>query len=169
MKYFIYIILLAFSVISCNNGGESLSTHTANWEKRTIDHALSSSLESGSSYLSVYSEIYNRSEHRTYDLTATISIRNVNRADTIFIEKAEYFDTVGNSIRTYFNKPIYLTPMETVEIVIDDKDKAGGTGANIVFDWKIKPGSNPPLFEGVMISTYGQQGLSFTTQGIRIH
>jgi hypothetical protein len=25
-----------------------------------------------------------------------------------------------------------------------------------------------PLFESVMISTYGQQGISFLTQGIRI-
>jgi hypothetical protein len=27
---------------------------------------------------------------------------------------------------------------------------------------------NPPLFEAVMISTYGQQGLSFTTRGVQI-
>jgi hypothetical protein len=96
-------------------------------------------------------------------------MRNTNRADTIFIEKAEYFDTKGRSIRTYFNKPIYLAPMETVEIVIDELDKEGGTGANFIFDWKIKPTSNEPLFEGIMISTSGQQGLSFTTQGKRIN
>ena len=58
--------------------------------------------------------------------------------------------------------------METVEIVIDQDDNEGGTGANFIFDWKIKPDTNEPLFEAVMISTYGQQGLSFTTTGIRL-
>ena len=57
--------------------------------------------------------------------------------------------------------------METVEIVIDENDKEGGTGANFHFDWRIKPLSNEPLFEAVMISSFGQ-GLSFTTQGKRI-
>jgi Protein of unknown function (DUF3124) len=37
--------------------------------------------------------------------------------------------------------------METVEIIND---------------------MNPPLFEAVMILTYGQQGLSFTTRGLRV-
>lgn len=44
----------------------------------------------------------------------------------------------------------------------------GGTGANFTFDWKIKQGSNKPFFEGIMTSTSGQQGLSFTTKGIDI-
>ena len=58
--------------------------------------------------------------------------------------------------------------METVEIVIDEMDEQGGTGANFMFDWAMKKTSNEPLFEGVMISTSGQQGLSFTTQGRKI-
>jgi hypothetical protein len=84
------------------------------------------------------------------------------------LEKTEYFNTKGDLIRTYFNKMIFIAPMETVEIVIDEKDKVGGTGANFLFDWKIKPNTNEPAFEGVMISTSGQQGISFTTHGRRI-
>ena len=102
-------------------------------------------------------------------LTATISIRNVNKADTVYINKAEYYNTKGNSIRTYFDKPIFIAPMETVEIVIDERDQEGGTGANFLFDWTIKPNSNDPIFEAIMISTSGQQGLSFTTQGKKIN
>ena len=59
--------------------------------------------------------------------------------------------------------------METVEIIIDEIDKEGGTGANFLMEWKINQTSNEPLFEGVMISTSGQQGLSFTTHGIKIN
>ena len=59
--------------------------------------------------------------------------------------------------------------METAEIVIDEIDKEGGTGANFLFEWKVTKNTNEPFFEGIMISTSGQQGLSFTTQGRRIN
>lgn len=55
--------------------------------------------------------------------------------------------------------------METVEIVIDESDKEGGTGANFLFKWSISPNSSEPFFESVMLSTSGQQGISFTTRG----
>ncbi len=58
---------------------------------------------------------------------------------------------------------------EQVVLLIDEIDKEGGTGANFIFEWTIKRKSNEPIFESVMISTSGQQGLSFTTQGIRIN
>ena len=58
--------------------------------------------------------------------------------------------------------------METIEIVIGEPDREGGTGANFVIDWSISPDVVEPLFECVMISTTGQQGLSFVTEGKRI-
>jgi len=61
-----------------------------------------------------------------------------------------------------------LQKMETLEIVIAELDKKGGTGGNLIFEWGKKKTTSPPLFEAVMIATYGQQGLSFTTQGKRI-
>ena len=63
---------------------------------------------------------------------------------------------------------MYLTPMETTEIIIDEVDIAGGTGSNFIFEWKIPENCSEPLFEGVMSSTIGQQGLSFTTYAKRI-
>ncbi len=93
-------------------------------------------------------------------------MRNVNRRDTVYLGHAEYYGTTGELIRTYFQGPIYILPLETVEIVIDEIDKAGGTGANFLFDWQIRPGANAPFFECVMISTSGQQGLSFATRGV---
>jgi len=41
--------------------------------------------------------------------------------------------------------------LETVEIIIEDRDMEGGSGANFVFDWAIENDKNPPLFEAVMI------------------
>ena len=133
-----------------------------------VDLEGQDSLQRGSTYLSVYSEIYSQTEHIKHPLTATISLRNTSHSDTVFVESADYYDTKGQRIRSYFSRPIYLSPMETVEIVIDQVDETGGSGANFLFQWQVKPGVPEPLFEGVMISTSGQQGLSFTTRGVRI-
>jgi hypothetical protein len=166
-KIIILSILIAV-VLSCKEKEENSSINPVNWEKRKIIYPLSDSLEQGSTYLPVYSQIYSQTEHKTHDLTVTISMRNANENDSLFIESAKYYDTDGSLIRTYFDKPIYLTPMETIEIVIDEKDNEGGSGANFIFNWRANAQLTEPLFESVMISTYGQQGISFLTQGIRI-
>ncbi len=170
MKNVLKLLLLTLLIQSCKNDKiEMSSINPINWEKRTIlsELEIDSSLIYGRTYLSVYSQIYSETEQQIYNLTATVSMRNTNYTDTIYLRKAEYFDTKGNSIRTYFDKTIFISPMETVEIVIDEKDQDGGTGANFVFDWIIKENANEPLFESVMISTYNR-GLSFTTNGKKI-
>jgi Protein of unknown function (DUF3124) len=98
-----------------------------------------------------------------------VSLRNTSDVDTIYILKADYYDTHGKSVRKYFDQPIYLAPLETTEIIIDEADITGGTGSNFIFEWKTPKNCPVPLFEGIMNSTMGQQGLSFTTQGIRIN
>lgn len=168
MARIILILFIALTINSCDQKKGISSIHQENWENRTIDFKQNDSLTAGSTYLAVYSQIYSRSEHRTQDLTVTVSMRNINLTDTVYVVKARYFDTNGKEIRSYIKKPIFLAPMETAEIVIDEIDKEGGTGANFLFDWKIGKNANEPFFEGVMISTSGQQGLSFTTQGKRI-
>ncbi|GAA4299718.1 DUF3124 domain-containing protein [Aestuariibaculum suncheonense] len=162
----LYLILMAVLLLqSCDKDKTYSSVDEVNWQNRMIHSALPDSLVQGKTYLSVYSQIYSETEHRIHSLTATVSIRNINVSDTVYIDKATYYDTHGNAIRTYFDKTIYVAPMEAVEIVIDERDEEGGTGANFLFDWRMKETSNTPFFESVMISTSGQQGISFTTQG----
>ena len=168
MKTLFKILLFAIILQSCQEKVEMSSISSVNWEKRSIEPLEKDSLTKGSTYLSVYSQIYSQTDQTTHDLTATVSMHNTNKTDTIYINKAEYFDTDGKSIRTYFDKTIFVAPMATVQIIIDEHDREGGTGANFIFEWMIEPGSNDPLFEAVMISTSGQQGLSFTTQGKRL-
>lgn len=162
------LITIALATGACQSPEKLSSVDPVNWERRAVDHPLSDSLEVGETYLSVYSEIYSITEHRTHELTVTVSMRNTHRRDTLYVAKAEYFDTHGVSVRTYFDRPIFLGPLETVEIVIDGVDRQGGTGGNFLFNWQMKPGSHEPLFEAIMISTLGQQGLSFTTEGKRV-
>lgn len=171
MKTLNKLILLTFMslvVFSCEESKVVSSIDVTNWEKRMVTHKLLDSLKRGKTYLSVYSQIYSETEHRSHSLTATVSLRNINTTDTVYIDKATYYNTHGEAIRTYFESPIFIAPMETVEIIIDESDKEGGTGANFLFNWSVKPNSNAPYFESVMISTSGQQGISFTTQGKHI-
>ena len=165
MNKLVSLLITLLCIVSCENNKEISSINQTNWKNRTVNHAINDSLIQGKTYLSVYSQIYSETEHKIHDLTATVSLRNINTIDTVFIDKATYFNTHGEAIRSYFEKTIFIAPMETVEIIIDEHDKEGGTGANFLFDWSIKPNSNEPFFESVMISTSGQQGISFTTQG----
>lgn len=166
--YKIYFIITAVIILSCNNERPISSISTENWSKRKAKISALDSLEYGKTYLSIYSQIYSMSEHKTHNLTSMVSLRNTSDVDSVYILNAKYFDTHGKLVRVYFNTPIFLAPMETTEIIIDEIDNIGGTGSNFIFEWKIPKNSPEPLFEGIMNSTVGQQGLSFTTQGKRI-
>ncbi|SNR54877.1 Protein of unknown function [Lutibacter agarilyticus] len=168
MKIKYLSIVIVYLLFSCNEKKEISSIHSENWSKRAINLESKDSLEFGKSYLSVYSQIYSMTEHRTHNLTSMISMRNTSDLDTIYLLRVEYYDTYGKSVRIYVDSPIFLAPMETTEIIIDEIDVSGGTGSNFIFEWQVPKGSSEPLFEGIMTSTMGQQGLSFTTQAKRI-
>ncbi len=161
--FFLYTFFICF--VSCDKTYNNTSNIKVDWSKRTLKSFSNDSLQNGASYLAVYSEIYSKTEHRSHNLTATVSIRNTNTTDSVYISKATYYNTEGKAIRNYINQPVYIAPMETVEIIINENDDEGGSGANFIFNWSIPKKTNTPLFDAVMISTSGQQGLSFTTQG----
>lgn len=167
IKFTSLLFLLFTLLFACNIAVKNNEPEQPDWKKRFASPNGSDSLEFGKSYLSIYSQIYSSTETKAYNLTAMVSIRNTSETDTIFVLKADYYDTNGKLIQKYIKKPIYLAPMETVEIIINEKDILGGTGSNFIFDWNMKENSSTPLFEAVMNSTLGQQGLSFTTQGVR--
>ena len=160
------VFLICNSCISDKKEKQPIPTF--DWSDKKSSLVLSDSLNYGKSYLSVYSQIYSNTEHTTLDLTATVSIRNTSELNAISLLKANYYDTEGNLIHNYVKEPISLKEMETLEIVIAEVDKKGGTGANFIFEWATTVQTSEPIFEAVMISTYGQQGLSFMTHGKRI-
>jgi hypothetical protein len=168
MRNFIFIASLLFIVSSCKT--ETLPEEDitpVDWKQRMTKINPADSLTTGSSYLAIYSEVYSVTEHRTINLTATVSLRNISSNDTIFITKSDYYNTEGTLIRTYHKESVFLKPHETIEIIIDEKDTHGGSGANFIFEWAHPKNSHEPVFDAVMISTSGQQGISFTTQGVK--
>jgi hypothetical protein len=168
MKRLFSIIIILLLSISCREVKKPSSLDRVNWEKRMAKLNPLDSTEKGSTFLSIYSQIYLRTINDQAQLTTTVSIHNPNLDHQIYIDKAVYYNTAGEPIRTYFEETIYINPMETVQIIIDGIDNQGGTGANFVFDWQIKPGINEPIMEAIMISTYSSQGISFVTSGKKI-
>ena len=172
MKNVIFILMF-ISIVSCDNPVRQIEQEGSvppanNWSAKQANIKIHDSLLiKGSTYLPVYSEIYQRNKDFTFNLTATVSIRNISLKDTIYLYKADYYNTQGDLLHEYIDDPVFVKPMETIEIVVAENDLKGGTGANFVFDWSKRIDKLDPFFEAVMISTSGQQGISFTTQGIR--
>jgi hypothetical protein len=168
MKKALVLCLVFFGLTACQPNANEDEFEKINWNQRAASFSDVDSLETGKSYLSIYSQIYSLSQHKKYNLTVMVSLRNTSEIDTIFISKAKYFDTHGKLVKTYVAKPVYISPMETLEIVINEADISGGTGSNFIFDWKTPKDCPEPIFEAVMSSTVGSQGLSFTTEAKRI-
>jgi len=165
----LFVILLLLVIISCDEAVKESNVITLeNWSSRKASLKEMDSLEHGKTYLSVYSQIYSTSENRTHNLTVMVSMRNMSDTDTVYIRSAKYYGSKGNLLKSYFEEPIFLAPLETSEIIIDEADISGGTGSNFLFEWMTPFESNDPHFEAVMNSTLGKQGLSFITEGKRI-
>lgn len=162
------LLICVLALFSCQPDSlENTSVHKLDLSKRTVNPGMIESYAHSTTYLPIYSSIHTMSENETKSLTSTVSIHNMNLNDSLFVSKIDYYNTEGKYVRSYIKTPIFITPMETINIVVHQKDNVGGTGANFLIDWSLNNNAaNPPLIEAIMIRTMGQQGISFTTRGI---
>lgn len=166
----IWILFIAVVLLTACGGKSSSSNgiiDPVDWSTRKAQLTDTTEMITGSTYLSVYSEIYDMNRNTTHKLTATVSMRNISQTDTVYLFHADYYNTAGDLIRKYFSEPVYIRPLETIEVVVDQDDDFGGTGGNFILEWCTPANVHEPLFEAVMISTTGQQGISFTTRGVK--
>lgn len=116
-------------------------------------------------YLPVYSEIPYGDRQHTATLTATVSVRNTDRARPIRVTRVDYFDSGGKFLRSYLASPaLELGPLAAEEFVVKESDRTGGISASFLVEWSADSPVSPPCVEAVMISTRWQQGISFLTQ-----
>jgi len=116
-------------------------------------------------YVPIYSHIYSGVKSRPFDLTATLSVRNTDRKNSITVTSVAYYDTDGNLIKEYLDTPIKLKALASTRYIIPEGDKTGGSGANFIVKWKSTSAVNPPIIEGIMIGTKSGQGISFISNG----
>lgn len=120
-------------------------------------------------YVPIYSDIYYSNGTKRYPLTATISIRNISLTDSAYLLSAIYYDSYGNRLKDFVDSTFLVSPLESIEFVVEDVENVGGAGANFIIEWGATTYSNQLFIQSVMIGTYEQQGISFATDAIVIY
>ena len=118
-------------------------------------------------YVPIYSDIYQKSRNERTQLTATLSIRNISEKDSLYIKRVDYFNTNGDLVKSYLEESIYLTPLETIDYIIEENDTSGGAGANFILEWYGNKNLSP-IFQAVMIGGIGNKSFAFTTEGLEV-
>jgi hypothetical protein len=165
------VILFAITIIaqSCTDVSHNLNkVGKDKFEALEIDTLPSDLILNDTTYVPIYSDIYSETKDSRFNLTATLSLRNTSFKHSIYISNVDYYNSEGEKTKSFLNKPLLIKPMQSVEYVIEENDTSGGTGANFIIIWGSKSDKVEPLFEGIMISTQGQQGISFSTKGYSI-
>lgn len=123
--------------------------------------------QQGSIYAPCYSHIYYHGGSPLL-LETTLSIRNINQDQPIYLTTVNYVDTDGKTVKQYLDQTIKLEPFQTIEFLVEEKDSTGGSGANFLVDWTAKAQLDPPLVETVMVGTSGSRAIAFSRSGVTI-
>lgn len=119
-------------------------------------------------YVPVYSNVFSGPRRLPLQLAATLSVRNTDMASSFKVSAIDYFDTNGKLVRRYLERPTVIGPLATLYVHIEEKDTAGGFGANFIVRWQSDKVINAPVVECVMIGATGGQGISFVSPGQEI-
>lgn len=111
-------------------------------------------------YVPVYSNVIAGPREVPVHLSNTLIIRNTDLHNPIQVTLADYYDTKGHLIKSYYQKPVALAPLETIYIYLSDRDQEGGVGANFLIRWDAAKKVNKPIIECVMV---GSQGRAFVS------
>lgn len=118
-------------------------------------------------YVPVYSDIYIREKHMRIPLVATLTVRNVSTDQPIYVQAINFFGSEGDLLHQYLNKPIRLAPMQSIWLVVNEKDFSAGTGANFTVDWGGEADCPDPVVEALMTGSSYQLGISFKSESVR--
>ncbi len=58
-----------------------------------------------------------------------------------------------------------MAPLASTEFIVDQNDRTGGSGANLLVEWIAETKVYEPIVEAVMVSTTSQQSISFVSIG----
>ena len=112
-------------------------------------------------YVPVYSHIY-YDGGRPYLLETTLSIRNVDPKQPVYVSAVEYYDTHGTLSKKQVDRLIKLNPLQTIEFLVERHDVTGGSGANFIVEWHAgTKDTHAPLIEAVMVGRSGTNAISF--------
>ncbi len=171
MKLFTFILVLSITLVSCVDNKPN-RTVTGQDELESLEletPIIKGDIEFNDTlYVPIYSDIYVDVANQKSLLAATLSIRNTSFSDSLYVSTIDYYDTEGNLVKNFLNKPISLRPMATVNYVIERENDIGGSGANFIVVLSAKQSDVRPLVQAVMIGHNGNKGFSFTTDAYSV-
>lgn len=171
MKPFVLLVFISSITFSCINSNPNI-TESGEDELKVLelDHQINKNNMAfqDTIYVPIYSDIYVDEHNQKTLLAATLSIRNTDYKHSLFISKIDYFDTHGNLVRSFINKPIGISPMATVNYVIEKDDDTGGSGANFIVVLNSKNKNIKPIIQAVMMGQIENKGFAFSTDGYSI-
>jgi hypothetical protein len=115
-------------------------------------------------YLPVYSEVPFGDRGLTINLSATVTIRNTDGIAPITIKRADYFGSSGVLIRPYLKQPEVVRPMGSVNHVVNESDRSGGSSASFLLEWQSDVPVTPPVVEAIMVNLTYNTGFAFSSQ-----
>ena len=118
-------------------------------------------------YVPVYSHVYSDGG-RPFLVETTLSVRNTDPREPIVLSSVRYFDTKGALVQDYLPGPIELSPLESIEFLVEKSDVSGGSGANFIVVWAAETPVNEPMIEAVMIGFRGGNSISMIRAGTPI-
>jgi len=114
-------------------------------------------------YVPVYSEVPYGDKRFTLNLTATLSVRNLDQKTSITLRRVEYFSSAGSLVRSYLKQAAVLKPMASTEFIVRESDRSGGISASFLVEWETEASALPPFVEAVMVNSTYNQGIAFNS------
>lgn len=121
-------------------------------------------------YVPAYSDLYYESQEKKTFFTVILSLRNISFTDTLYFTHIDYYSSHGKLLREYIDQVLVLRPMESMEYIVEEAEKEGGTGANFVVNYSAKANlNNHPFIETIMMGNLDNYRFAFTSPGVRIN
>ncbi len=111
-------------------------------------------------YVPALSDIYTGGRANFAQLAITLSVRNISEAESLTLERVDYFDTSGKKLRALIEASIEVKPLETAQYLIDIVDREGGGGANFLVGVTRAAAMPAPSLDAVMFGSFAQRGIS---------
>ena len=116
-------------------------------------------------YVPVYSQVDTADAAHPFNLAVTLSVRNTDRAEPVYLTAVRYHDSDGRLVRDELARPLRLAPLAAVEFFVKESDTSGGPSASYLVDWRAARPVSAPVIEAVMVGTAMNQGLSLISPG----
>lgn len=167
-----WVLFFGLLIGACTKPNPNLDNVTGKdeFKSREVDHQIDQNAMSYKDiiYVPIYSDIYVNAQAQKNLLAATLSIRNTSLQDSLFVSKIDYYNTEGQLVRKYIENPISLSPMATVNYVINKEDDTGGSGANFIIELSANSLNIKPIIQAIMVESSGTQAFAFATDGYSI-